>query len=402
VYGSVKFTKVKFEQSILVEVLPRKNSKPICSCCGHFAPGYDQSPKPRRFQFVPLWGYQVYLLYSIRRVQCKRCGVRVEQVPWAKGKSPLTKSYQLFLAKWARRLSWKETADAFKTSWENVYNSVEAVVDYGLKNRNLKDIEAIGVDEWQWGKGHNYVTLVYQIDEGSRRLLFVTPGRNVKSLLRFFRMIGKDLSLKIKYVCSDMWKPYLKVIAKKAPNALNILDRFHIVVNLNKAVNEVRLTEARKMKQQGYEDILTHTKYCFLKNPENLTQNQEVKLNEVLQYDLNSVRAYQLKEAFQFFWTYNSPRWAGWYLDKWCTRAMRSKLDPFKKFAKSIRKHRPLIMNYFKARKQFSSGVVEGLNRKINLTTRKAFGFRTLDALQTALYHTMGDLTEPKSTHSFF
>jgi len=189
------------------------------------------------------------------------------------------------------------------------------VVGYGLEHRSLKGIEAIGVDEWQWGKGHNYVTLVYQIDEGCRRLLFVTPKRTVKSLLRFFRMIGTELSMKIKYVCSDMWKPYLKVIAKKAPNALNILDRFHIVVNLNKAVNEVRIAEARKMKQQGYQEVLTHTKYCFLKNPGNLTSTQEIKLNEILHYDLKSVRAYQLKEAFQYFWTYNSPRWAGWYLD---------------------------------------------------------------------------------------
>lgn len=117
VYGSVSFTDVKSKQSILVEVIPRKNSKTICSCCGNLAPAYDRSSKPRRFQFVPLWGYQVYLLYFMRRVQCQCCGVKVEEVPWARGKSPLTKSYQLFLAKWARLLSWKETADAFRTSW---------------------------------------------------------------------------------------------------------------------------------------------------------------------------------------------------------------------------------------------------------------------------------------------
>jgi transposase len=199
-----------------------------------------------------------------------------------------------------------------------------------------------------------------------------------------------------------MWRPYLKVIAKKAPQALHILDRFHIVANLQNAVNEVRAGEARKMKQDGYEDVLKHTKYCFLKNPGNLTSAQKLKLKDVLQYDLKSVRAYLLKESFQHFWTYSSPYWAQWYLQKWCIRAMRSKLEPMKKFARSVRKHQPLIMNYFKAKKQFSSGVVEGMNRKVNLATRKAYGFRTFNALETALYHTMGGLPEPESTHEFF
>lgn len=402
VYGSILLRTIKGQESLLVEVRPRKNSKLICSCCGKTAAGYDSSSTPRRFQFLPLWGFQVYFLYAMRRVQCRDCGIKVEQVPWADGKSPLSSAYQLFLAKWARRLSWKETAEAFNTSWDSVFVSIKSIVDYGMKHRVLKGIEAIGVDEWQWHVGHNYVTLVYQIDEGCKRLLYVTEKRTVKSLLRFFRMIGPEVSAQIKYVCSDMWKPYLKVIKKKIPHALHILDRFHIVANLNKAINEVRAGEARKMRQEGFEEILTHTKYCFLKNPENLTDKQQAKLDDILQYDLKSVRAYLLKEAFQLFWTYSSPHWAGWYLDKWCTRAMRSRLEPMKKFAKSIRRHRPLIMNYFKAKKQFSSGVVEGMNRKINLTTRKAYGFRTFKALEIALFHTMGKLPEPKSTHRFF
>ena len=258
------------------------------------------------------------------------------------------------------------------------------------------------VDEIQWRKGHDYVTLVYQIDAGSRRLLHVARHRTTESLSGFFDMLGREASSSIRYVCSDMWKPYLQVIAEKAPQALHVLDRFHIVANLQKAVNEIRAAEARKMKAEGYEDVLKHTKYCFLKNPENLTDNQRLKLKDVLQYDLKSVRAYLLKEAFQQFWSYRSPRWAEWYLKKWCARAARSRLPPITKFVATIRKHQPLIMNYFKAKKQLSSGVVEGLNRKVNLATRKAYGYRTFDALHTALFQTMGDLPEPESTHEFF
>lgn len=402
VYKSVREGEVKGQKSLLVEVCPRKNGTLICSGCSKVAPGYDRSSgECRRFQFVPVWGYQVYLEYRMRRVNCKRCGVKVEQVPWAEGKSPLTKPYQLFLARWARRLSWKETAVAFRTTWDTVYASVRKVVDYGLEKRSLSGIAAIGVDEVQWRSGHDYVTLVYQIDQGCRRLLHVAEKRTVTSLEGFFDTIGSEVSSQIRYVCSDMWKPYLKVIREKAPQALNILDRFHIVANLNKALNEVRASEARTLKAAGY-DTLTHTKYIFLKNPENLTSKQKLKLKDVLKCDLKSVRAYLLKESFQLFWAYKSPYWAQWFLKKWCARAMRSKLDPIKKFVKSIRKHEPLIMNYFTAQKQFSSGVVEGMNRKVNLATRKAYGFKTFNALETALYHTMGELPEPETTHEFF
>jgi len=198
-----------------------------------------------------------------------------------------------------------------------------------------------------------------------------------------------------------MWKPYLKVIRKKAPQAIHILDRFHIVAKLNKAIDEIRAGEHRKMKEDGYEPILTKARWCLLKRQENLTENQEVKLNDLLKYNLKSVRAYLLKEDFQGFWEYISGAWAGKFLERWCTRAMRSKLDPIKKVAKMLRKHKPLILNWFKAKKAFSSGVVEGLNNKVKVATKKAYGFKTVECVEIALYHQLGKLPEPPWTHSY-
>jgi transposase len=143
-----------------------------------------------------------------------------------------------------------------------------------------------------------------------------------------------------------MWKPYLKVIRKKLPQALHILDRFHIVALLNKAVDEVRRQETRRLRVEGDEDVLTKGRYCFLKKPENLTDKQQVKLDDMLQYDLKSVRAYLLKESFQAFWQYRSPYWAQWFLKKGCARAMRSQLKPIKQFVKTLRRHETLLMNY--------------------------------------------------------
>ena len=140
----------------------------------------------------------------------------------------------------------------------------------------------------------------------------------------------------------------------------------------------------------------------MLKRKENLTAKQQVRLRDLLRYNLQTVRAYLLKEDFQQFWTYNSPFWAGKFLDFWCHQAMRSRIEPMKKIARTLRAHRELLLNYFKARKEFSSGVVEGLNNKAKVTMRRSYGFRTFRVLELALYHSLGKLPEPTLTHEFF
>ena len=369
-------------KSIELSVRPRKGSAAICSRCHQPAPGYDQLAE-RRFEFIPLWGFFVFLLYPMRRVDCRRCGaVVVEEVPWGDGKRTLTRAYMLFLARWARRLSWKETAQAFRTSWDKVFDAVGHVVAWGLEHRQLGQIDAIGVDEIQYAKGHKYLTLVYQIDLGSiTRLLWVGKERTIQSFEGFFTAMGEEIVSKIVFVCSDMWEPYLKVIREKCSEALHILDRFHIVAKMNKALDEVRADETRRMKREGQDPV---------------------RLRDLLRYNLKTVRAYLLKEAFQQLWDYNSPAWAGKFLDEWCRQTMRSRIEPMKKIARSLRQHRELILNYFRAQKLISSGVMEGLNNKAKVTMRKSYGFRTYRVLELALYHSLGKLPEPESTHEFF
>ena len=159
VYCQARFSSDR--KSIEIAVRPRKGSAAVCSRCHQPASGYDQLPE-RRFEFIPFWGFLVFLLYSMRRVDCRRCeAVVVEEVPWADGKRTLTRAYMLFLARWARKLSWKETAESFRTSWEKVFDAVEYVVAFGLQHRVPGRIDAIGVDEIQYAKGHKYLTLVY-------------------------------------------------------------------------------------------------------------------------------------------------------------------------------------------------------------------------------------------------
>jgi transposase len=398
VYQHARFGPDK--KTIEIVVRPRQGAAAICSGCQKPAPGYDHLPA-RRFEFIPFWGLLVFFLYSRRRVHCRRCGVVAEDLPWSDGKHASTKAHMLFLARWARKLSWKETAESFHTTWDKVRDAVEYVVTWGLEHRTLDSIRAIGVDEIQYAKGHKYLTLVYQIDQGLTRLLWVGKERTIESFQGFFAVIGDPLAAQIQFVCSDMWQPYLDVIRQKCSQALHILDRFHIVAKMNKALDEVRAAETRKIARDGHQPLLKKSRWCILKRKENLTTKQQHRLRDLLRYNLQTVRAYLLKEDFQQFWKYNSPTWAGMFLDFWCSQTMRSRIEPMKKIARTLRTHRALLLNYFKARKEFSSGVVEGLNNKAKVTMRRSYGFRTFRILELALYHSLGKLPEPQLTHEF-
>jgi len=401
VYGKITLIENDKQLEMKIPIRPRRNSLPICSGCGQKNSGYDTLPV-RQFEFVPFWGILAYFVYAMRRVNCPRCGIKVEQVPWAQGKRSITTTYGWFLANWAKRMSWSEVAGAFRTSWHIVYSAVEMAVQWGRANMNMDGITAIGVDEMQWGRGHRYVTVVYQINQNCKRLLWVGEHRTIKTLLRFFRWLGKERSKQLEFVCSDMWKAYLRVIAKKASQAIHVLDRFHIMAHMNKAIDEVRAGESKELVRQGYEPVLKKSRWLLLKRPENLSDKQHGSLAELLKYNLKAVRSYLLKEQFQLFWGYISPYWAGIFLDKWCTKVMRSRIKPMKKVAKMLRNHRELILNWFKAKKEFSSGIVEGFNAKAKLTTRKAYGFREFKTLEVALYHNLGNLPKPEFTHNYF
>ncbi len=177
----------------------------------------------------------------------------------------------------ARRLSWQEVAVVFHTTWETVYRSVEYAVAWGLARRTMTGIKAIAVDEVQWQRGHHYLTLVYQIDAGFRRLLWVGLDRTAESLRGFFQTTTDEIKNSIRYLCSDMWKPYLNVLAQEVSGAVHVLDRFHIMQAMNKAIDEVRAEEARRLKRDGYEPVLKRARWRLLKRPENLTRKQTAK-----------------------------------------------------------------------------------------------------------------------------
>lgn len=400
VYADVRFVQGDDAARIEATVEPRRNAKSLCPHCERPCARYDRQPQ-RAFEFVPLWNMMVLLLYAPWRVNCPDHGVVVEFMPWAHGKSPMTKVLMCFLATWAKRLSWWETARMHLSSWDKVRASVEWVVQWGLAHRNLDNIEAIGIDEVAWRKGHKYLTLVYDISAGSKRLLWIGQDRTRATINGFFQWLGQERCELLHYVCSDMWKPYLQAVGKYAPNALNILDRFHIAKHLNDAVDQTRRQEAAEYRRKGDKVILKHARWCLLKRVRNLTYQQTARLHELLKLNLNTVRAYIMKEDFDRFWDYSMPAWAGKFLDSWCSRTMHSRIEPMKKVARMLRNHRDLILNYFRAKKQFNSGIIEGLNNKLKLVTRRAYGYKSIETIKIALFHALGDLPMPPTTHTF-
>ncbi len=376
-----------------------------CSQCQQPAPGYDRLAE-RRWQFVPLWGLTTWFRYAPRRVQCPEHGVVVEDLPWSDGKRPLTCALMGFLARWARRLSWRETARVFQTSWESVYRSVEWFVEWGLAERQLEGVESLGVDEIHWGHGlrsANFLTVIYQIDEHCRRLLWVGQRRTEATLRRGLKALGPEVVKGLRFVCSDMWKPYLRVLATEAGQALHVLDRFHITLHLNQGVDQVRRAESARLRaaSQAAAQQLKHTRWTLLRRGSRVRGRARQKLQALLASKLQTARAWELKETFAHFWKYRSVTWAGAFIDYWTWRAMRSRLEPMQKVARMLRSHEELILNWFRAKGEISTGAVEGLNNKIRVVTRRSYGFRTYKAMEIALYHTLGRLPEPESTHRF-
>jgi transposase len=337
-------------------------------------------------------------------VNCSEHGIGVEHLPWSAGKRPVTIPMMVFLARWARRLSWRETARAFQTSWEAVYRSVDWFVQWGLAHRQLEGVQSIGLDEIHWGKGlrsENFLTLIYQIDRHCRRLLWVGPRRTQASLRRGMATLGPEVVRGLRFVCSDMWQPYLRVLAAKVPQALHVLDRFHITSHLNQAVDQVRRAECGQLRSRPQAAKLKHMRWKLLRRGSRVRGRAKQRLHGLLRTKLATGRAWMLKETFQDFWRYRSLTWAAAFLDVWCERALRSRIEPMRKVARMLRSHEELILNWFRAKGEISNGPVEGLNNKIRVITRSSYGFRTYHAMETALYHNLGRLPEPELTHCF-
>jgi len=387
---------VEEDESLMIHLDLRRRRKLPCSTCK--TPGRVRDRlKPRTWKHVPLWGIAVFLVYAPARVDCHVCGkIRVEDIPFSKGKCRTTTAMQSFLAAWCKLLAWDVVAQQFGVHWNTVAAAVRHAVAYGLAHRSLEGVRCIGIDELSRKKGHVYVTNVY--DLVGKRLLWSGAGRSKETLKEFFKEHGKVLKDGVKGVCCDMWQPYIDMVTEHLPDATLVFDKFHITQHLLQAVDQVRRDEARELKKTNPE-LLKRSRFIWLKNPENLTDKQRSRLGHLEKLNLRCNRAYLLKESFREFWEYQRKGWARRFLKKWFWWATHSRLKPMRDFAWMLRRHEEGILNYFDLR--ISNGAVEGMNNKAKVVSHRCYGFRTADNYITALYHALGDLPEPEMVHRF-
>lgn len=384
------------ETGLVITLDVYRGRKQVCSRCGTFARVRDRL-KERAWKHVPLWGIPVTLRYRPARVKCPQCQkVCVEAIPWSQGKCRLSSGLIWSLSAWCKLLAWDQVAMLFGVHWNTVASAVREAVAYGLSHRDPDGVLYIGIDELSRQKGHVYVTNVYDLKE--KRLLWSGEGRSQDTLRAFFAEHGKALKDKVKGVCCDMWQPYIDMVKEHFPDAVLVFDRFHIMQQLLRAVDEVRRAEARELKKTNPE-LLKRTRYIWLKNPENLTDKQRARLSHLEKLNLRCHRAYLLKETFNEFWGYKRKGWAKRFLKKWFWWATHSRLKPMRDFAWMLRRHEEDILNYFDMR--IDNGAVEGMNNKAKVVSHRSYGFRTADTYITALYHCLGKLPEPDLVHRF-
>ena len=340
--------------------------------------------KERTWRHLNFFQYETYLHARMPRVRCGRCGIRQVEVPWARPGSGFTLLFELLVLQLSREMSVAGVGALVGEHMNRIWRILEHYVERARRRVDLSSFHVLGIDEFSVRKGHEYMTSFSDID--ASRVIFTGESRRKKVIKEFaddMEERGYDLR-GIDLVCCDMWDPYLNGISKHIPRATVVFDRFHIMKQMNKAIEKVRWAE-----QKTNED-LKKTRFIWLKNPKNLTEKQADQLTELKKLDLKTARAYQIKLALSRFWEIKEPNESEHYLKKWYFWATHSRLDPVIEVARGIKRYWQGVLNYTHSR--ITNGVVEGLNSKIKTAMKRAYGFKQTQYLRTIVYLVVGKL----------
>ena len=366
--------------SIVVRAQVR--GKPRCSTCGikrpiHQSPGGEAGLS--RWRHMDLGCRRLFIEAALRRVDCKKCGTcSVEQVAWAPPKSRFTYHFEDVATWLVKRMDRTATCELMGIDWRTAGRIVERVVNRRKEPVDLTNLRSISVDEISYRKGHRYLTLVVDMEKG--RVIWGKEGKSAETLKSFFEEIGEEACAKIEHCAIDMGAAYIKAVEESLPNTTLIFDRFHVQQLVSEAVDEVRREECRATEKGSDErKAFKDSRYALLKNPWNLTPKQEGVL-ATLQASNNAIyRAYLMKESFaDIFRSVFTVSAARKKMAKWLAWASRSRLAPFTKVARTVKKHLEGILAYFET--GYTTSMSEGFNNKARLATRRAYGFHSADA----------------------
>jgi transposase len=367
---------VSFDESGLVVDIAPTWRHPRCSQCGEPGPGYDRD-WGRRWRHLDLAGMMLHLRYDIRRVKCPTCGVKVERVPWAETSSWFTPPFEDHVGYLAQRSDKTTVSSTMRVAWDTVGAIIQRVVARHGDGSLLDGLTHIGVDELSYRRHHEYVTVV--VDHVRGCVVWAHPGKNADTLKAFFDELGPKRCAKLEAVTIDMSAAYIKAVTECSPQAQIIFDRFHVQRLVQDAVDEVRRDEVRATTSDEEHDQVKQTRWSLLKSFWNLSLFDSIRLSTLQRENKRLYRAYLLKEAMVRVLDCRIDWLAEQKLEQWIRWARRSRLEPFKRVAATIREHAAGILAYI--RSGLSNGRTEGLNGKARTITRRSYGFHSAHGL---------------------
>ena len=385
---SLFVTAVRLEHRTLVLGVRPRWRKPRCGRCKRCAPGYDTRPA-RTWKALPIGRVSVLLQYAPRRVSCPRCdGVYTEQVPWAAHGSRFTYDFEEMAAYLAQVTDKTNASAMLGIAWQTVGSIIERVVTRRLDAGRLDGLRRIGVDEFGYRKRHRYLTVV--VDHDQARVVWAAKGRGADTLIRFFNDLGPPRLAQLQTATIDMAAGYIKAFEKKAKHVQIVFDRFHVQRLVSDALDQVRRDMWRDAQGTEQGQAIKGTRYALLKSPWHLSQSERQKLADVQRTNKRLYRAYLLKETLAQALDYKQPWRARRALGKWLAWASRSRLPPFVKAARTIRKYKDRILAYIDHR--LTNGVVEGINNRLRTIARRAYGFHSPGPLIAMLFLCCGGI----------
>jgi len=342
---------------------------------------YDQ--RPRQVRDLSCGDKRVYLAFSVRRVQCRWCGaVKTESLDWLANNPFYTKRFAYFVGRRCRDSSVKAVAEELLLDWQTVKELDKQYMAEQLRRASQPAPRVIGIDEIAIGKGHRYRIVVSDLIRG-RPIWFGGEDRSEASMDTFFAWLGREKSSKIRLTVMDMWKAFRTSTLKagNAPQALIVYDKFHVLRHLQEALDRIRKSEYARLTGPGRR-FIKGQKYALLSRWKNLTIQGRKGLKLLFHANKRLYTAYLLKESFEQLWSYDSPGWARRFFDNWRASLRWQRLKPYEKFAAMIEAHWDGIAAYCHTENKVALGFVEGLNNKIRVLQRRAYGYRDEEYLR--------------------
>ena len=328
-----------------------------------------------RVRDLPVAGFRLFVEFERWRVYCPRCrGVFVEPLDWLARNPRYTQRYALHVGALCREMTVKAVAESERLHHTTVKDLDKLYMQQQVARAGMPAPRAIGIDEIAIRKGHEYRIVVSDLDRG-RPIWFGGKGRTTEDADLFFAALGPSKSGRIQIAAMDMWKAFRNSLARNAPQARIVFDKFHIMRHLSDALDEVRRSEYRRLSKRD-RSFIKGQRYTLLSNPENLTLDGRESLRKLLKANKRLNTAYVLKESFGQLWSYQRPALARAFFERWRQSLKWQRLEPYEKFARLIEQHWDGIESYCEPANKVSLGMVEGLNNKIRVLQRKAYGFR--------------------------